>query len=297
MNLANYINDLLYRYDCVIVPDFGGFVTNTIGAIVSKNHNFYPPRKQVGFNSHLSHNDGLLANHIAAVENISFEKATTAISLSVIKWKKKLQTEKVFLENLGNLSLNNEGNLIFEPENKINFLTSSFGLATFTSENISRTRTITPLVAHVENTRKIPVFVKYAATVAIICTLGFATSSGLQQHKNNQEIATKKDALEKQIQSATFMISDPLPTINLSIVKKEIVKPYHIIAGAFQFKKNAEKKVQQLVKKGFDAKIVGTNKWGLTQVAFESFEKKADAEKLLVKVKETISKDAWLLTR
>ena len=26
MTLANYINDLLYRYDCVIVPDFGGFV-------------------------------------------------------------------------------------------------------------------------------------------------------------------------------------------------------------------------------------------------------------------------------
>ena len=297
MNLTNYINDLLYRYDCVIVPDFGGFVTNTIGAIVSENHNFYPPKKQVGFNSHLSHNDGLLANYIASVEKISFEKATTAISLSVIKWKKKLQTEKVVLENLGSLSLNTENKIIFEPENKINFLTSSFGLSTFTSESISRTIEETQTIVPISNNKKIPVFAKYAAAVAIVCTLGYATFSGLQQHKTNQELATKKNSLEKQIQSATFMISDPLPTINLSIVKKEVVKPYHIIAGAFQFKKNAEKKVQQLIKKGFDAKIVGTNKWGLTQVAFESFEKRVDAEKLLVKIKETISKDAWLLTR
>ena len=297
MNLANYINDLLYRYDCVIIPDFGGFVTNTIGAVVSENHNFYPPKKQIGFNSHLAHNDGLLANYIASVENISFEKATTAISLSVIKWKKKLQTEKVVLEKIGVLSLNTENKIIFEPEYSVNFLTASFGLSNFETEIVTRETKVTPLVIPVEKNRTIPVFVKYAAAVALMFSLGFATFSGLQEHKTNQKIALKKDALEKQIQAATFIISDPLPTINLSTVKKEVVKPYHIIAGAFQFEKNAEKKAQQLVKKGFKAKIIGKNKWGLTQVAFESFEKRADAEKLLSKVKRTITKDAWLLIR
>ena len=75
MNLANYINDLLYRYDCVIVPDFGGFVTNRIGAkLNSDTHTFSPPTKQIAFNSHLKHNDGLLANYIASSEQISFEK-------------------------------------------------------------------------------------------------------------------------------------------------------------------------------------------------------------------------------
>ena len=70
-----------------------------------------------------------------------------------------------------------------------------------------------------------------------------------------------------------------------------------MVAGSFQFRKNAEKKVQQLIKKGFEAKIIGKNKWGLTQVAFESFENRVDAEKLLLKVKRTISKDAWLFVR
>jgi len=80
MTLANYINDLLYRYDCVIVPDFGGFVTNAISAKVNQfSHTFYPPTKQITFNSHLKNNDGLLANYIASSENVSFEKAVEFI--------------------------------------------------------------------------------------------------------------------------------------------------------------------------------------------------------------------------
>ena len=77
MILANSINDLLYRYNCVIIPDFGGFVTNKISAKMNKAPNtFYPPAKQITFNSHLKVNDGLLANYIASSENISFEKAS-----------------------------------------------------------------------------------------------------------------------------------------------------------------------------------------------------------------------------
>ena len=73
MIIAKYISDLLYRYDCVIVPDFGGFVANRIGAKVNNfTHTFSPPSKQLTFNSLLKHNDGLLANYIASSENISF---------------------------------------------------------------------------------------------------------------------------------------------------------------------------------------------------------------------------------
>ena len=75
MTIAKYINDLLYRYDCVIVPNFGGFITNRIGAKVNPfTNNFYPPTKQISLNAHLKQNDGLLVNYIASVENISFAK-------------------------------------------------------------------------------------------------------------------------------------------------------------------------------------------------------------------------------
>ena len=296
MKLADYINDLLHRYDCVIVPDFGGFITNTLGAKIDNNHAFYPPKKEVGFNSHLSHNDGLLANHIASLENISFEKATTAISLTVIKWKKKLQSEKVVLENLGSLSLNSENKIIFNPEHEINFLTSSFGLASFESYATLRNQ-VKSLDIRKEKTRKNPVFIRYAASIALFCAVGYATFSGIEKYKTNKIIIAKKEALEKKIQTATFIITEPLPTINLSVVKKEVTTPYHVVAGAFQFEKNAQKKVKQLIKKGFEAKIIGKNKWGLIQVAFQSFEKRSDAEKLLFGLRKSVAKDAWLLVR
>ena len=149
MILGNYINDLLYRYDCVIVPDFGGFITNKIGAKVNKfTHTFTPPTKQVTFNNLLKHNDGLLANYIASSENISFEKASSAISLSVIRWKNELQSKPVEIENLGSLSLTDDKKLIFEPSTHVNYLTESFGLKTIESSAITRYKEqIKPLIS------------------------------------------------------------------------------------------------------------------------------------------------------
>ena len=85
-------------------------------------------------------------------------------------------------------------------------------------------------------------------------------------------------------------------TIELNI-DKELPKPYHVIAGAFQFAENAHRKVNQLNAKGFNAKILGKNKWGLTQVAYASFFKKTDAYQNLASVRENDSNDAWLLVK
>ncbi len=300
MTIAKYINDLLYRYDCVIVPDFGGFVTNRIGAkIDNSTHTFYPPTKQITFNSLLKHNDGLLANYIASSENISFEKASTAISLSVIKWKNEIHTKSVLIDNLGSLSLNEAKQIVFEPNTKVNYLTDSFGLASFESSSISRYKQqVKPLlpVVNKEDKKGVPAFIKYAATAAILLTLSFAGYNGYQKNKYKETLAKQEKALEKKIQTATFIISNPLPTINLSVAK-ETPKPYHIVAGAFQFVENAQKKVKQLQAKGFDAKIIGVNKWGLTQVTFNSYADRNEAINNLYRIQDTISEDAWLLVK
>jgi hypothetical protein len=300
MILGNYINDLLYRYDCVIVPDFGGFITNKIGAKVNKfTHTFTPPTKQVTFNNLLKHNDGLLANYIASSENISFEKASSAISLSVIRWKNELQSKPVEIENLGSLSLTDDKKLIFEPSTHVNYLTESFGLKTIESSAITRYKEqIKPLISvqEKEDHKKIPAFIKYAATVAILLTLGI---TGLKQYQNNQQsevFASQEKEIQNKIQSATFVISNPLPTISLNVIKEE-AKTFHLIAGAFQFKENAKNKVKQLKAKGFDSKIIGTNKWGLTQVSFNSYSTRNEATNDLYKIRKTISKDAWLLIK
>ena len=299
MIIANYISDLLYRYDCVIIPDFGGFVANRVGAQVNNfTHTFSPPTKQITFNGLLKHNDGLLANYIASSENISFEKASTAISLSVIRWQNELQSKAVKIENLGSLSLNENKKIVFEPTTHVNYLTDSFGLTAFKSPAIPRYKQqIKPLVPSTNKGQRkgIPVLAKYAATVAILLTIGVTKYNDYQYKQQNEAFANQEKKLQKKIQSATFVIANPLPTINLNVVKE--TNSFHVVAGSFQFVENAKKKVKQLKVKGFNAKIIGVNKWGLTQVAFDSYSSRNEATNHLYKIRKAVSKDAWLLIK
>ena len=67
MQLSPYIKDLLYRYECVIIPGFGAFLANyTSATIDADSSTFYPPGKTISFNIQLQTNDGLLANYVAS---------------------------------------------------------------------------------------------------------------------------------------------------------------------------------------------------------------------------------------
>lgn len=300
MILANYIKDLLYRYDCVIVPNFGGFITNRMSATYnSHTSNFLPPFKQIAFNNNLKENDGLLANYIASVEGISFEDANKTLATVVNNWKVQLQKDAIELAQVGTLSLNENQQIIFEPSTEVNYLAESFGLATVVTSEIERKQAnVKPLVpvTNTANNRVLPTLLKYAATAAILLTLGYVGNNLYQQNKQNTILASQEKALEKKIQSATFTITNPLPTIELNAVKEK-AKQFHIVAGAFQFPANAEKKVKQLQKEGYEARIIGVNKWGLTEVVFNSFSDRNEAINELYKIQDSVSKDAWLLVK
>lgn len=297
MVIEDYIKDLLYRYDCVIIPNFGGFVTNRVSAKIHEDSNtFYPPTKQIGFNVNLNHNDGLLANYIASVENISFDQATSKIKAIVSKWNKLIKTSSVDIKNIGSFSMNEKNQLIFNPKNNINYLKTSFGLTPTKSTVVVRSKqNVIPLVPK-ERQRKTPVFIKYAATVAVLLSLSYVGWTGYENKQEQLNFAKDQRKLEEKIQTATFIIENPLATIELN-VNKEVPKSFHVIAGAFQFVENAHRKVDQLNSKGFNATILGTNKWGLTQVAYASFYKKSDAFQSLSDIRKVDSKDAWLLVK
>ena len=308
MTLATYISDLLYRYECVIVPNLGGFVSNEISAKVNHfTHTFYAPSKQLTFNVNLQNNDGLLANYIALSQNVSFSKATEFINKEVEAWKKVLKNETLAVENIGTFTLNTNGNYIFEPVNTVNYLTTSFGLNSLDSPAIKRLEykqkvkqleTIAPVLPTKESTRKTPVFIKYAASAAILFALGTLGWNEYQKTEyNNLVVEAKKQQqqVDKSIQEATFVISNPLPAITLNVAKQTY--NYHIIAGAFREPANAEKKLTELIEKGYNAKILGVNKWNLTQVTYMSSNSKNEAINTLNKIKRSISKDAWLLVK
>ncbi|HCE54367.1 MAG TPA: hypothetical protein DER05_04890 [Lutibacter sp.] len=266
-------------------------------------HTFYPPSKQLTFNSHLQNNDGLLVNYVAASKNISYSEALEVIEKEVVEWKLLMNVEVLELENIGSFKLNKERKLIFEPSNSLNYLSSSFGLGSYVSPAIKRVvykekiKQLEPFLTE-ETKRKTPIFIKYAATAAILFALGTVGWNEYQKKEYNSLVAQaeqQQKKVEKTIQEATFVIANPLPAITLNVIKETY--NYHIIAGAFRTPENAEKKLQQLLEKGYNAKILGVNKWNLTQVAFESFTSEEEAINKMRIIHKTESQDAWLLVK
>jgi cell division septation protein DedD len=198
------------------------------------------------------------------------------------------------------LNLNENGQIIFAPNTNVNYLVTSFGLSSVVSEPINsnkgQIKAFIPIIKK-EAKKGIPTFIKYAASAAILLTLSFVGTNLYQQDKQQTLIANQEKALNKKIQTATFVIPNPLPAIKLNVVKKATVNHFHVVAGAFQFPINAEKKVKHLKKLGYNASILGVNKWGLTEVAFNSFADRNAATNNLYKIQATVSKDAWLLIK
>jgi hypothetical protein len=130
MNLEKYICNLLFEHECVIVPDFGGFIANFEPARIHEtNFNIEPPRKFVVFNSNLKINDGLLATKVSRHQACSFDEAMLNIRREVLAWNQRLKAGKtIILPGLGLFRQNKEGKTEFEPEKDQNFLAESFGL-------------------------------------------------------------------------------------------------------------------------------------------------------------------------
>lgn len=308
MKITKYIQDLLYRYECVILPDFGAFLAQKQSAYLDEvTNNFYPPTKRISFNRQLVKNDGLLANYIAGTENISYQKALKKLQEFVITLENSLQSDKkVELTNIGQLFLDNEGLIQFEPIPNINFLTQSFGFDSVQTEKIDREvykqqveelEAKTPFLFTPEK-RKSAALLKYAAIG--ILALGLSGFAGLNiySHKvTKHNIAEQQEAeskLQEQIQQATFVIDSPLPAVTFEVEKQS--GNYHLIAGAFRVPENAEKKVGELRASGYKARLIGVNKYGLHQVVYSSHQSRREAITKLYQVKKE-NEGAWLLVQ
>lgn len=307
MKLANYISDLLYRYECVIVPEFGGFVTNNKSARIDKiNNTLHPPYKQITFNSHLTNNDGLLANYIASVDKIPYESALNFIQFEIDVWLEKIKAQDLYIESIGSFSLV-QNKLHFQPQKKLNYLTSSFGLTNVVIPEIKREvykkeveklEEKAPILITPER-RKAPNYLKYAAIFVLgLSAIGIGGKL-YKDHQNKQQIVVAKEQqkrIDQKIENATFVISKPLPTLNLEVNTVDN-KSFHVIAGAFRFSENAEKKLTQLKAEGYHARILGINKWGLTIVSFDSYDSERDAINSLNSIKRMKDEKAWLLVQ
>jgi nucleoid DNA-binding protein len=133
LELVHHIRDLLYHHDCVVVPGFGGFVTNERSARIDSAANcFYPPSRAVGFNARLDHNDGLLISYLSARLSMNYVDVKKLVEKFAGEVIDRLADGKVVhFEGIGEFTVDRDHNLHFDPDPSANFLKESYGLSFF----------------------------------------------------------------------------------------------------------------------------------------------------------------------
>ena len=174
------------------------------------------------------------------------------------------------------------------PNQNSIFLKSSYGFNSIDSSQITRRQ------KSINNS-----YLKYAAILIVFLSLtGLFTKSYFDSVNefNKASYAEANLEIEKKIQKATFNINTSLPVVKLPIRKQ--YGSFHIIAGSFRLEENSLRMISQLKEKGFiEARKVGVNKFGLLQVAYNSYDTVEEARLALSEIRTKEDLNAWLLIK
>ena len=320
--INKHISFLLCEHNCVVIPDFGGFVANYESArIDSRSHFMYAPKKSIVFNKSLQNNDGLLVNEIASCEGLTFKQAKKELDKYVLDLKESLKLyKKVFIEEVGTLLYTSEGNILFVQSNSRNHLLDSFGLSTVQYPAIQRTSVqeqFEEKIKHIDKkhlTSNKKVWLKAAAVLLplfMVSALGISNKKKIQTTYANlspfSSSTTEIVETKKSYSLDKFDIESPTNDIEQAVISfyeakdNMVTTPidldkHFIIAGAFSSEKNAQKMIAKLKGANFgNSKIVNQSHSGLYRVCYDGFSNSSEALSALRKIKKT-NPSAWLLS-
>ena len=301
-SLEYYISELLYLEDCIIVPDFGGFIVNDKSATINeKSGEITPPSKTILFNSQLVNNDGLLVNHIAKEENISQKECLANVLAISKKLKSKLFETKILrIKKIGLLTIGSENNILFTQEKGYNYNLNSFGMRSVNHNTIDKKQRIKNEIQNTVNVIEKNIissnqmFMRAAAVAIPLILISFIS---IYQEKNITTIYEKMSLIDfsfdktdnkkfLETKDKGSINSNVLPTLNSEL-------KYHIIIGSFQEVTNAKKLHTKLLSKKYDAQILNSNL--NSRVSISNFKRKEDAILALTNVKKNY-RSAWILT-
>lgn len=133
IELAKHIEILLMENDCVIIPEFGGFIAYHKPACYEKEEGVYlPPTRTIGFNPQLTINDGLLTQSYMQSYHTDYSDALKKIAYQVNLIKDSLyKNGYVELSGIGTISYNIYQNYEFKPNTDGYLSPSLYGLDSF----------------------------------------------------------------------------------------------------------------------------------------------------------------------
>ncbi|MBU2649787.1 MAG: SPOR domain-containing protein [Bacteroidetes bacterium] len=333
MNINTHIRTLLYRQDSLVIPSLGVFTTKYEPAFYDpRKKTMVPPAKIVEFTENREASDTILENFIAEQEEISLNEAAREISDYVGKIVDALKKgQRVFLNQIGILSMDKDLKIVFEPDRKQNYTPEAANSSPITIKPVKRRRSDQPESLSQmpgNKTKKIVIGAIAALAVLIIAFLlidpfGFSLfHKPSQPVEQNQETnrqgseeppaqlpdeAVQPDtqplSVDQQAQSEktdTILESKPAPT---PAPEPEIIeqtateKPhFHVIVSSYDTRELASHYADELAAEGFNTSVVGPSKTGHFRVSIGSFTDRQEALKFLRNIRSTGKPNAWLLS-
>lgn len=239
-SIIEHIEYLLTCNDCVVVPAWGAFIANYKSACYDDGREVMEcPRRTVGFNAGVSHNDGLLAQSLMRREGMTYEQAMSFIADSVTTFRQQLAMDcEVSMGRLGYFRRNEGRYIEFVPFCRDNASDQYYGLADLEVKTVGA---LERELAEVEAAQQEPAAAivpknrnlfsrkaaQVAASVAVLIGLGVVLSTPI--------IVDRQHNMASMIPEVTAPQSQQLaPTVQEGVVSQGItsVNPYPGIAAA-----------------------------------------------------------------
>ena len=280
-----FLEHLLYDHECVIIPQFGGFVVNAQDfQFNAQEGKIYPKRKCVAFNEKLKTDDRFLTTEWAKKMSISQKEASIEITAISKELKSQISTQGYLtIGELGAFTLNSENRLSFSPNPDFNADLSVFGLFPVGLGHAlpKEKKTVleeapvaedlpsyTPEPSPIKVSRSAYVYALMAFIIGGIGAFFLTEPAGNQSQSSLNPIK-----IEKKVATPVAVAAPAVPTtVQVDTVQKEVIatpasveapadqEVIYLVAASFQSLTQAEKGLKEFKSRGFDqAEIILKN--------------------------------------
>ena len=301
MEIGEYIKELLFIHDCVIIPGLGGFVANYTPAEVNEfAGTLSPPTKSILFNRNLIHNDGLLIGHVSYRTGEDYRKCEDLVKAYADRIMKSVADgNKYVVDDVGFFYNESGRSLRFQQEGTTNFLTASYGLSTVRLDPVEKEQqefvpevvyraSATPDRGPKAGVRRWVYTGVAASLIAAMVLIPVKTgyvehmNFGWMNEKTNTQVVQQAQAPDQITPGEETWIEPP-------------AQNFHIIVGSFKDFSNARRLHNQLSDQGHEPQIMEASN-GYYRVAILSTGEAAIASDKLNDIRKlTGFESAWIL--
>lgn len=280
-----FLEHLLYEHECVIIPQFGGFVVNAQDfQFNAKEGKIYPKRKCVAFNEKLKTDDRFLTTEWAKKQSISQKEASIEITAISKELKSQISTQEYLtIGELGAFTLNSENRLSFSPNPDFNADLSVFGLFPVGLGHAlpKERKTVlveAPVAEDLPSYTPEPSPIKVSRSTYVYALMAFIIG-GLgaffltEPTSNQSQSSLNPIKIEKKVAVPVAVAAPAVPApVQLDTVQKEVIAApvsveapgnqdvIYLVAASFQSLTQAEKGLKEFKSRGFDqAEIILKN--------------------------------------